>query len=99
LAFLEEEEVELLPWLPRFPDLSPIEKVWDTMEKFIDDLPHSPTILEELQGAVAEAWEASLQEFTDNAIAIVRSLKFILKVDVGEPIENHHSCKSVDLNS
>jgi hypothetical protein len=61
-----------------------------------NDLPHSPRILEELQGAVSEAWEATLQEFTDNAIAIVRSFKFILKV--GEPIENHHSWKSVDLN-
>jgi hypothetical protein len=37
-----------------------------------NDLPHSPRILEELQGAVSEAWEATLQEFTDNAVAIVR---------------------------
>jgi hypothetical protein len=57
---------------PSIPDLSPIKKVWDTMEKFIDDLPHSPTILDELQGAVAEAWEPTPQEFTDNAVAIVR---------------------------
>jgi hypothetical protein len=29
-------------------DLSRFEKVWDTMEKFIDDLPHPPRNLEEL---------------------------------------------------
>jgi hypothetical protein len=52
LVVLEEEQTELLPW-PRFPDLSPIEKVWDAMGKFIDDLPHPPTTLEELRGVVA----------------------------------------------
>jgi hypothetical protein len=35
------------------------------MGKFFDDLPHPPTTLEELQGAVADI----PQEFIDNAIA------------------------------
>jgi hypothetical protein len=66
-AFLEEEEIELLPWPPRF---IAYRKGVGYMGKFIDDLPCPPTTLGgELQGAVAEAWEATPQEFIDNAIA------------------------------
>jgi hypothetical protein len=55
LALLEEEEIDLLQWAPRSPALSPFEKLWDTMGKFIDDLPHPLKTLEELHGAVADA--------------------------------------------
>jgi hypothetical protein len=41
-----------------------------TLGKFIDDLPYPSTSLEELEGAVTEAWEATPEEFRDNAIAI-----------------------------
>jgi transposase len=66
LAFLEEEEIELLPWPLRSPDLSPIEKVWDTMGRFIYNLSYPPITLEEVQGAIAEAWEGTPQEFIDS---------------------------------
>jgi hypothetical protein len=52
-------------WIPRF---IAHRKGVGYMEKFIDDLPHPPTTLGELQGAVAEAWEATPREFIDNAI-------------------------------
>jgi transposase len=68
LAFLEEEEIELLPWPLRSPDLSPIEKVWDTMGRFIYNLSYPPITLEEVQGAIAEAWEGTPQEFIDDAM-------------------------------
>jgi transposase len=49
-AFLEEEEIELLPWPPGSPDLSPIEKVWDTWE-------NSSTIYHVLQ----QLWEENFR--------------------------------------
>jgi hypothetical protein len=53
-------------WIPRF---IAHRKGVGYMGKFIDDLPHAPTTLGELQGAVVEAWEATPQKFIDNAIA------------------------------
>lgn len=67
--FLELENIRVLPWPPRSPDLSPIEKVWDWMGRHIRDLPRPPTTLDELRVAVQEAWDAVPQEFINNQIA------------------------------
>jgi hypothetical protein len=54
------------------------------MGKFFDDLPHPPTTLEELQGAVADI----PQEFIDNAIAsMMRRMQDCIR-ERGSPIFN-----------
>jgi hypothetical protein len=39
--YLTQQHVDLLPWLAVSPDLSPIEHVWDEMERRLRHLPKS----------------------------------------------------------
>jgi transposase len=41
--FLDDSQVDLLPWPPRSPDLSPIEHVWDLIDRRLTNL-HNPPI-------------------------------------------------------
>jgi hypothetical protein len=41
--FLDDSQVDLLPWPPRSPDLSPIEHVWDLMGRRLTNL-HNPPL-------------------------------------------------------
>ena len=55
--FLAEEEVEVMRWPARNPDLNPIGHIWDKMMGlFIRDIGNHPT-------TVASLWEALLQAF------------------------------------
>lgn len=68
-AFLEENNINMLPWPPRSPDLSPIEHVWDMMERRLRRLPHPPNTLEELRQQLQIAWDEVPQEDINNLIS------------------------------
>jgi hypothetical protein len=36
MAFLQDEEIELLDWPPRSPDLNPIENIWGEMQRLVN---------------------------------------------------------------
>ncbi|CAH1996830.1 unnamed protein product [Acanthoscelides obtectus] len=46
IDFFQHNDVTLLPWPPRSPDLSPIEHVWDMMGRRLLNLQRSPQTLE-----------------------------------------------------
>ena len=56
-AFLVEEDVTLLPWPAVSPDLSPIEHVWDEMERRVRAQPQQPENLDELRRALLTVWQ------------------------------------------
>lgn len=68
LNCFEEANVNLLPWPPRSPDLSPIEHVWDMMGRRLRNLPNPPLTLEALRHQVQVAWDAISQEDIDHLL-------------------------------
>ena len=52
MAHLEQSNVNVLPWPPRSPDLSPIEHVWDMVGRRLGRLPNPPRTLAELRNEI-----------------------------------------------
>lgn len=63
-----EDNVNLLPWPPRSPDLSPIEHVWDIMGRRLRNLLHPPQTLQALQHELQVAWDTIPQEEIDHLL-------------------------------
>ncbi|CAH1990109.1 unnamed protein product [Acanthoscelides obtectus] len=61
IDFFQHNDVALLPWPPRSPDLSPIEHVWDMMGKRLLNL-------QPLREALVVAWNEIPQEDIDHLI-------------------------------
>ncbi|CAH1976114.1 unnamed protein product [Acanthoscelides obtectus] len=68
IDFLQHNDVTLLPWPPRSPDLSPIEHVWDMMGRRLLNLQRPPQTLEALQEELVVAWNEIPQEDIDHLI-------------------------------
>lgn len=58
VRFLEQQDVEVMDWPARSPDMNPIEHVWDQMGIWIRDMAFPPSTVAELQQAVRQAWDA-----------------------------------------
>lgn len=70
--FFDDEEIKLLPWPARSPDLSPIEQVWDEMERRIRALPQQPQNPQQLAEAFVNAWNNIPQDFHQHLITSMR---------------------------
>ncbi|CAH1996987.1 unnamed protein product [Acanthoscelides obtectus] len=68
IDFFQHNDVTLLPWPPRSPDLSPIEHVWDMMGRRLLNLQHPPQTLEALREELVVAWNEIPQEDIDHLI-------------------------------
>ncbi|KAH0814040.1 hypothetical protein GEV33_008751 [Tenebrio molitor] len=60
--FLDDSQVDLLPWPPRSPDLSPIEHVWDLMGRRLTNLHNPPLTLAALRHEIQVAWDSVPQD-------------------------------------
>ena len=58
VRFLEQQDVEVMDWPARSPDMNPIEHVWDQMGIWIRDMAFPPSTVAELQQVVRQAWDA-----------------------------------------
>ena len=52
VAFLDQQDVEVMDWPARSPDMKPIEQVWDQMSVWIRDMDDPPSTVAELNNAV-----------------------------------------------
>ncbi|CAH1981761.1 unnamed protein product [Acanthoscelides obtectus] len=68
IDFFQHNDVTLLPWPPRSPDLSPIEHVWDMMGRRLLNLQRPPQTLEALREQLVVAWNEIPQEDIDHLI-------------------------------
>jgi hypothetical protein len=68
LEYLEHPNVNLLPWPPRSPDLSPIEHVWDMIGQRLKNLARRPQTIQQLRHEIQVVWDALPQEEIDNLI-------------------------------
>ncbi|CAH1964393.1 unnamed protein product [Acanthoscelides obtectus] len=62
IDFFQHNDVTLLPWPPRSPDLFPIEHVWDMMGRRLLNLQRPPQTLEALREELVVAWNKIPQE-------------------------------------
>ncbi|GFS68469.1 transposable element Tcb2 transposase [Trichonephila clavipes] len=55
--FLFEEGIVRMKWLACFPDINPIEHVWDALGRRVDGRQPPPQTLQELERALLEEWD------------------------------------------
>ena len=58
IAFLQQNNVDVLRWPPYSPDLLPIEHLWDILDSHVRRLPQQPTTLQALREAFIQEWNA-----------------------------------------
>ena len=69
--YLEDNNITVLPWPARSPDLSPIEHLWDILGRRVKA--RQPESTETLSNALVEEWNAIPQETIKNLIYSMRS--------------------------
>lgn len=82
--FLTRNEVEMLPWPANSPDLSPIEHLWDEMERRIRRQPKQPASRAEFHEALLQAWDEIPQTFIARLISSMkRRMSAVIKAEGG----------------
>jgi len=72
LDYLTQQNVDLLPWAVVSSDLSPIEHVWDKMERWLCHLQNQPVTLAENGPALIRIWNNIQQAFFNTLIRTMR---------------------------
>ena len=54
--FLARNNINVLPWPALSPDLSPIEHLWDELDKRVHRRPQQPESVDQLRTALLEEW-------------------------------------------
>ena len=65
--FLEAENVPVLPWPAYSPDMSPIEHVWDALDRRVRQCVPVPANIQQLCTAIEEEWD-KIPEATINSL-------------------------------
>ena len=55
-AFLNANNVNVLPWPAKSPDMNPIEHLWDMLDRRVRKRRHQPRNVRELQNALVDEW-------------------------------------------
>ena len=71
-AYLNENNIPVLPWPANSPDMSPIEHVWDEMKRRLRDLENPPQNRQQLQVALVNIWNEIPQAFHGNLVRGMR---------------------------
>ncbi|GFV59803.1 transposable element Tc1 transposase [Trichonephila clavipes] len=70
---LEAETIQRMEWPACYPDLNPIEHVWDMLGRRIAARPRPPATVRDLKIALLEEWNSIPQSLIDNLIASMAS--------------------------
>lgn len=70
--FLEQQNVNVLPWPAVSPDLSPIEHAWDELKRRLRRQPNQPMTLDQLAQMLTRIWNAIPQAFFSRLIGSMR---------------------------
>jgi len=71
-AFLQGEAVDVMPWMPYSPDLSPIEHLWDEIGRRLSCRDPHPMTRQELIQALREEWDRIPQQTTQRLVSSMR---------------------------
>jgi transposase len=80
---MNENEINLLPWPSRSPDLNPIENIWAYITKKIRSVDFRPANAEELQEAIENAWERLAEDYNmrNLILSMRRRLQFVIEAN------------------
>ena len=82
--FLENQEIEVLPWPAYSPDLNPIEHCWDMLDQAVRKREVQPTNLNQLQIALSEEWQNLSQRSINKLVeSMPRRIKAVVKARGG----------------
>ena len=70
--FLEAENVPVLPWPAYSPDMSPIEHVWDALDRRVRQRVSVPSNIQQLRTAIEEEWDNIPQATINSLIKAMR---------------------------
>ena len=70
--YLMQQHVNVLPWPARSPDMSPIEHLWDEMDRRLRRLDNPPATLQELRQRLRQIWNDIPQQFLAHLIRSMR---------------------------
>ncbi len=70
--FLEAENIPVLAWPAYSPDMSPIEHVWDALDRRIRQRVPVPANIQQLRTTIEEEWTNFPQATTNNLINSIR---------------------------
>ncbi|ROL46454.1 Glutamate receptor ionotropic, NMDA 2B [Anabarilius grahami] len=77
--FLEAENIPVLAWPAYSPDMSPIEHVWDALDRRIRQRVPVPANIQQLRTAIEEEWTNIPQATINNLINSIRRRCFALR--------------------
>ncbi|GFW34907.1 transposable element Tcb1 transposase [Trichonephila clavipes] len=92
---LEAGTIQRMEWPACFPDLNPIEHVWDMLGRRIAARPRPSATIRDLEIALLEEWNSIPQILIDNLIAsMANRCEAVLAVreETTRPIKTHASC-------
>ncbi|GFW27610.1 transposable element Tcb2 transposase [Trichonephila clavipes] len=69
---LESEDITRMDWLAYFPDLNPIEHVWDALRRRIAARLHLPENTQQLKQMLIEEWALLPQEMLHQLVLSMR---------------------------
>lgn len=74
-TYLQNHNVNVLPWPALSPDMAPIEHVWDELGRRVAARPQHPNNLQELRQALTEEWrnmpQNAIQRIINSIVADV----------------------------
>ena len=71
-AFLQQQNIDVMPWPSKSPDLNPIEHIWDELDRRVRQRSHKPITLLELRQTLHEEWDNLPQAVISTVIASMR---------------------------
>ena len=72
MRFLEAEHIPVLDWPAYSPDMSPIEHLWDVLDRRVRDRVPVPGNVQQLRVALQQEWNNIPQATIDNLINSMR---------------------------
>jgi len=84
MRYLEDQNIEVLPWPAQSADLNPIEHVWDILKVQIGRREKRPTSIHELWEVALEEWELIPLDMVQNLYkSMPRRVEAVLKARGG----------------
>ncbi|GBM33737.1 hypothetical protein AVEN_47042-1 [Araneus ventricosus] len=71
--FLQSKDIRRMDWPARYPDLDPIEHVWDALGGAIATRNPPPRIIQEMKTALLDEWDQLPQEMLNSLISSMKS--------------------------